>query len=210
MSLAERVKSRREELGLTQTGAAEIAGITQQSWQAIEEGKTKKPRNLIGMAKALTCDPVWLAQGGAFKPVSELNVRRVPLISYVQAGALAENRPIKDIEGEFEYVMTDMDLSEHSFALRIVGDSMEPDFKEGDVIVVDPDVEPAPGEFVVAQNGSHEATFKKYRPLGIGEFGKSSFELIPLNSDYPKLDSTSQDIFIIGTMVEHRIYRRKR
>ncbi|HFF8937686.1 helix-turn-helix domain-containing protein [Serratia marcescens] len=210
MSLADRVKTRREELGLTQTGAAEKAGIKQQSWQAIEDGKTQKPRNIIGIAKALDCDPAWLLQGGAFKPVSELNARRVPLISYVQAGALAENRPIEDIEGEFEYVMTDMDLSAHSFALRIVGDSMEPDFKEGDVIIIDPEVEPSPGEFVVAKNGNHEATFKKYRPLGIGSFGYGCFELIPLNSDYAKMDSTTQDIAIIGTMVEHRIYRRKR
>ena len=37
----------------------------------------------------------------------------------------------------FEYILTDLDLSVHSFALRIEGDSMEPDFKAGDVIIVD-------------------------------------------------------------------------
>jgi SOS-response transcriptional repressor LexA len=36
---------------------------------------------------------------------------------------------------------------------------MEPDFKEGDIIV-DPELEPVPGEFVVAKNGDNEATFK--------------------------------------------------
>ena len=40
MSLAERVKQRRAELGLTQAEAAERAGIRQQSWASIEEGKT--------------------------------------------------------------------------------------------------------------------------------------------------------------------------
>ncbi|MBG6247007.1 MULTISPECIES: helix-turn-helix domain-containing protein [Symbiopectobacterium] len=210
MSLASRVKSRRLELGLSQTEAAEKAGIKQQSWASIEDGKTQKPRNIIGISSALGCDPAWLMQGGLLLKTSEVNTRKVPLISYVQAGALAENKPIRDIDGSFEYVMTDLDISEHSFALRITGDSMEPDFKEGDVIIVDPEVEPAPGEFVVAANGSNEATFKKYRPTGLGMRGEIHFDLIPLNSDYAPVSSAEVSIKIIGTMIEHRIYRRKR
>ncbi len=106
--------------------------------------------------------------------------------------------------------MTDMDWSQYTFALKIVGDSMEPDFKAGDVIIVDPEIEPAPGEFVVAKNGEHEATFKKYRPTTLAEDGRQHFELIPLNDDYPVMRSIDRHIQIIGTMVEHRIYRRKR
>lgn len=87
---------------------------------------------------------------------------------------------------------------------------MEPEFKEEDVIIIDPQVQPVAGEFVVAINGDYEATFKKYRPLEIDEYGRTQFELIPLNSDYPKMSSLKQQISIIGTMVEHRIYRRKR
>ncbi|VTN18700.1 putative repressor protein of prophage [Klebsiella pneumoniae] len=90
MSLADRVKQKRIELGLTQTEAALNAGITQQSWQSIEKGDTRKPRNIIGIAKALKCDPDWLMNGGAFMPIAEVSSKKVPLISYVQAGALAE------------------------------------------------------------------------------------------------------------------------
>lgn len=95
MSLADRVKQKRIELGLTQAEAAEMAGIRQQSWQSIEDGKTLKPRNIIGIAKALKSDADWLMNGGAFMPVAEVNSRRVPLISYVQAGALAEKIPLR-------------------------------------------------------------------------------------------------------------------
>lgn len=179
MSLADRVRNRRIELGLTQTEAAERAGIRQQSWASIEDGQTQKPRNIIGIANALECDASWLMQGGVFIPISELNVRKVPLISYVQAGALVESTPIHDIDGNFEYVLTDVELSEHSFALRVIGDSMEPDFKEGDIVIIDPEIEPAPGEFVVASNGSHEATFKKYRPTSIGLHGKHTSTWYP-------------------------------
>ncbi|WKM71852.1 S24 family peptidase [Klebsiella oxytoca] len=210
MGLAERVKTKRIELGLTQTEAAELAGIRQQSWQSIEDGKTLKPRNIIGIARALRCDADWLMNGGTFKAISEVNSRKVPLISYVQAGALAEKPPIEALDGNFEYILTDSELSEFSFALRIEGDSMEPDFKDSDVIIVDPELEPMPGEFVVAKNGGNEATFKKYRPTYTDMKGRQHFELVPLNDDYPVINSDTQPLTIIGVMVEHRIYRRKR
>ncbi len=210
MSLADRVKQKRIELGLTQTEAAELAGIRQQSWQSIEDGKTLKPRNIIGIAKALKCDPEWLMNGGTFMPLAEVNSRRVPLISYVQAGALAAKSPIEAFDGSLEYILTDLDISEFSFALRIEGDSMEPDFKAGDVIIVDPEIEPTPGEFVVAKNGGEQATFKKYRPTYTDMKGCQHFELVPLNDDYPVINSENQPLTIIGVMIEHRIYRRKR
>ncbi|MBS8942800.1 helix-turn-helix domain-containing protein [Escherichia coli] len=210
MSLADRVKQKRIELGLTQTEAAEKAGIKQQSWQSIEDGKTLKPRNIIGIAKALRCDAEWLVNGGHFMPFSEVSSRRVPLISYVQAGELAEKKPIEAFDGSFEYILTDLDMSEFAFALRIEGDSMEPDFKAGDVIIVDPEIKPAPGEFVVAKNGGQQATFKKYRPTYTDSIGCQHFELVPLNDDYPVISSEHQPLAIIGVMIEHRIYRRKR
>jgi len=37
------------------------------------------------------------------------------------------------------------------FALKILDDSMKPDFVEGDMIVIDSELRPAPGEFVVAR-----------------------------------------------------------
>lgn len=209
MSLAERVKQKRIELGLTQEQAAEKAGIRQQSWASIEDGKTKKPRNIVGISKALNSDPTWLMTGGTFMPLSDVNSRKVPLISYVQAGALAEKHPIDAFDGSFEYIMTDTDMSEFSFALRIEGDSMEPDFKEGDIIIVDPDLEPVP-EFVVAKNGENEATFKKYRPTFTDLTGRQHYELVPLNDDYPTINSSDRPLKIIGVMIEHRIYRRKR
>lgn len=210
MRLAERVKQKRLELGLTQAEAAERAGIRQQSWASIEDGKTLKPRNIIGISKALNCDPAWLLNGGSFIPAKEINSNRVPLISYVQAGALAEKPPIEAFDGDFEYVLTDIDVSEFSFALRIEGDSMEPDFKAGDVIIIDPELEPMPGEFVVASNGDNMATFKKYRQTYTDMKGVQHFELVPLNNDYPTLNSSEQALRILGVMVEHRIYRRKR
>lgn len=86
---------------------------------------------------------------------------------------------------------------------------MIPDFKEGDRIVIDPSIEPMPGDFVVTKNGHKEATFKKYRPRGkFDENGNAVFDLLPIDPDYPPMHSDKVPLRIIGTMVEHRRYRK--
>lgn len=134
--------------------------------------------------------------------------RRIPLLNYVQAGLLTDmgsNFPTEDMD----YLLTDLSLSGRAFALEIKGESMLPDFKEGDRIIVDCEVSPRPGDFVVAKNTTEEATFKKYRLVKVDDRGQEVFELIPLNPDYPTVRSDEQHLHIIGTMVEHRKYFRR-
>lgn len=137
-------------------------------------------------------------------------LRPIPVISYVQAGLLTDiSDPYAPGDG-FATEICEDDLGRFAFALEIEGNSMLPDFRPGDRIIVDPDVSPMPGDFVVAKNGKQMATFKKYRPRGMNEQGQQVFELIPLNEDYPTMRSDIEHLRIIGTMVEHRKkYRRK-
>lgn len=212
-NLGQRIRARREELGLTQEQVAVQIGIKQQSYQAIESGNVKKPRHLYEISIALKCDMAWLLSGKDKDVINvekiEVHAHQVPLISYVQAGVWTESCELRDSTG-FEYIMTSLELSNKAFALKIKGDSMEPEFKEGDVVIIDPAIKPFPGEFVVAVNGDEEATFKKYRELGYDDHERMQFELIPLNPDYTTMSTLKQQIRIIGTMVEHRIFRRKR
>lgn len=138
-----------------------------------------------------------------------IGTRSIPLISYVQAGCMTEVVDPHAMGDGVEYLLTDLDLSSNSFGLRIKGDSMLPDFREGDVVLIDPHVRPQPGDFVVAKNGENEATFKKYRPRGVNAYGTEVFELVPLNEDYAPLRSDITPVVIIGTMMEHRRYRRR-
>ena len=50
-------------------------------------------------------------------------------------------------------------------------------------------------------NENDEVTFKKYRLRGTVN-GQESFELVPLNTDYPTLNSLHNKITILGTMLE--------
>ena len=137
-------------------------------------------------------------------------LRRVPRISFVQAGVWTEAVDAYAPGAGEDYLLTQTDLGPLAFALTVRGASMEPEFREGDTIIIDPDVKPAPGDFVVAKNLDDEATFKKYRPRGINERGQLVIELIPLNEDFPSLRSDCTPIQIIGTMMEHRRYRVSR
>jgi SOS-response transcriptional repressor LexA len=138
-----------------------------------------------------------------------IGVRRIPIISYVQAGMMTEAMDPFALGEGFELVLTDLDVSEGTFGLRIKGLSMLDEFKENDVVIIDPAVQPLPGDFVVAKNSEEEATFKKYRPRGSNERGDMIFELVPLNDDYPTLQSERDHLRVIGVMVEHRKYRRR-
>ena len=140
---------------------------------------------------------------------AQIGTRRVPLISYVQAGCWTEATDPATVGDGFEYLLTDLELSGSAFALQIEGESMLPEYRPGDRIIVDPEIHPQPGDCVVAMNGGQEATFKKYRPRGINERGDTVFELVPLNEDFAPMRSDQTPIRIVGTMVEHRKYRRR-
>lgn len=212
-TIGSRIKKRRKELKVTQKDVAKsMKGVTDAAISQWESDITSpSAKNLFDLSIALECDFAWLLNGGSESNVvpAKLNLRKVPLISYVQAGLWTESCELIDSTG-FEYIMASSDLSDRAFALTIKGDSMEPEFKEGDIVIIDPNVLPLPGEFVVAMNGEEEATFKKYRELGHDEYERLQFELIPLNPDYTTMSSLKQQIRIVGTMVEHHIFRRKR
>lgn len=144
-------------------------------------------------------------------PDTELSAgKRIPLISFVQAGLWREAvDPYAQGAGE-EYLVTHQGLGSHAFALTVRGESMLPEFREGDTLIIDPDVKPLPGDYVVAKNGAEEATFKKYRPRGLNERGENVIELVPLNEDFPTLRSDVTPIQVIGTLMEHRRYRRRK
>jgi SOS-response transcriptional repressor LexA len=130
--------------------------------------------------------------------------REIPVISYVQAGMMTEALDPFSLGEGFETITVGFPCSEHTFALRLKGKSMLPKFEEDDVIVVDPLEQPIPGSFVVAKNTEEEATFKKYRALGVDEHGNAVFELVPLNDDFATLHSLRDHLHIIGVAIEHR------
>ena len=137
--------------------------------------------------------------------------RMVPVLDYVRASEWTASTNPYPITERTEILWTRLpQLSERAFALVVEGESMIGEFYPGDIVIVDPEVAPRPGDYVVAKMAAEDAVmFRKYRPRGIDKGGKPMVELAPLNEDYPAavIDSKSPGL-IIGTMVEHRKFRR--
>jgi len=119
----------------------------------------------------------------------------VPLISWIQAGgwqSVCDNYQPGDGE---DWIWTTKQVGKCSFALRVQGTSMEPEFREGDIIIVDPDYPAESGSLVVARlNGENTATFKKLAVDGANTY------LEPLNPRYQPLDITGRDVTICGVV----------
>lgn len=67
-------------------------------------------------------------------------LRQVPRISHVQAGLWTEAVDPYAMGAGDDVVLTQTSLGPHAFALTVRGDSMTPEFQEGDTILIDPDV----------------------------------------------------------------------
>lgn len=214
---SERIRELRKKHGLTQQKLGELIGVKKSSisqWENDEHSPSGD--NLAQLSKVFGVSAHWLATGKGSPELSNVEPavipqgNRVPILSYVQAGNWREMcEQATAFDGNVEYISAGGEIGPYGFGLWLRGDSMLPQFKEGDLIIVDPDESPQPGDYVVAKNGSNEATFKKYRPRGIDESGLEVFELVPLNDDYPTMHSDRQHIQIIGVMIEHRSFRKR-
>jgi SOS-response transcriptional repressor LexA len=92
---------------------------------------------------------------------------KVPLISWVQAGDWCDAADPYVINDAEDWVPVFANCGPRAFALRVRGESMfnpvgRPSYEEGDIIIVDPDVEPRNRDrIIVRQEHDKTATFKQ-------------------------------------------------
>ncbi len=203
---------------MKQKDVAEYFGISSQAISQWEAERTRPDsQRLARLARLFHIRLEWLLdESGPMvsegsPPAAEVrHTTRVPVIDRVQAGDWTEVEDPFSLGSADEFLQTDLGVSSSTFALVIEGRSMEPEFQPGDKVIIDPMVRPRPGDFVIAKrDNDQEATFKKYRLRSQDEHGRDMIELTPLNSDWPTLMIDRDNPgHIVGTMVEHRRYRR--
>ncbi len=108
----------------------------------------------------------------------------IPLINRVAAGYPAGftdlGYPARVAD---EYVRAPDVSDPDAFAARVVGDSMEPDYRAGDIVVFSPAVEVRSGmDCFVRLEPDHESTFK--RVFIEGEAGEEVIRIVALNARY--------------------------
>ena len=125
---------------------------------------------------------------------------RIPVLGKVVAGI-----PLDAVEEIIDYEEIPIEMAKNGeyFALQIKGDSMEPKFSAGDVVIVRKQEDVDNGDIAIVLVNGNEATVKKIRKFDGG------INLIPTNSNYDVLTYTNAQIEqlpvrIIGKVVELR------
>lgn len=209
------MRARRHSGYETAREAADAYGWNKNTYKSHENGKrgiraevARRYAAAFGVSAAwiLTGEqpPQWAGDQAA--NLTNIPIRRIPKISYVSAGRFTDiSDPYTTGDGDGFVSIDDTDVGARAFALEISGESMLPDFRPGEVIIIDPDCAIKPGDFVVAKtDGDEEATFKKYRPRGNDDNDIEIIELVPLNVDYPsETINAARPGRIIGKMVRH-------
>lgn len=203
--VSEYLKEKREARRLSLRGAAKVSGISHQHIKDIEDGKkTASFEKVLKLLKAYHADiQDFLKETGYLPPDVETakmgKLRQVPVISWVTAGKWHEVCDAFQPGDADEWIATDV-KGPNVFALRVKGDSMEPEFQEGEIIIVNPHVEAKAGDYVIVKNEENgEATFKQLKKYG------DTWILHPLNPKYPDIELTARHKYrIIGKVVEKK------
>lgn len=201
IKLYSNIKRLREEQGLSQDALAKLTGYTDRSSiTKIEKGLVDLQQSKIELfAKALgttTKDLVgWDDEPNQKKKGVTINV----------LGRVAAGIPIEAVTDiiDTEEIPEEMARTGEFFGLQIHGDSMEPKFSEGDVVIVRQQDDAESGDIVIAMINGDDATCKRLRKY------RDGIELISNNPSYDPMFFSNEEIErkpvkIIGRVVELR------
>jgi phage repressor protein C with HTH and peptisase S24 domain len=207
LSFAQALKTFRVKAGLKQTDLAEKVGVTGSYVCLLEIGKRPPPSDevAVAMEQVLGLAPrtlvrlahfartpedvreatdaerlyVGRADGTADAPA----LRHIPLINKVAAGYPADftdlDYPVGVADG---YVMVPDVADLQAFAITVCGASMEPRFREGDVLIISPSAPVSAGDFCfvrVDAGGHPTTTFKQVF------FEDGTVRLVSINPAFP-------------------------
>lgn len=169
-----------------------------------EQGvRTPGPEEIKSLARALDVSPAYLmclsdtSQSRSTNNPSQL----IPLLDHRQAcdaplylNMIREHKQSDDVV--YISVSTALlpELSANAFALKMVDESMIPEIRVNDVLIVVPDIQRRPGDFVVALLESEQSVIiRKYKQLSATRDAQQ-YELVALNEDWADIRVDSSDV----------------
>ncbi|MBF0135284.1 MAG: helix-turn-helix domain-containing protein [Magnetococcus sp. DMHC-1] len=218
--LSSRIRIAREHAGFTQKELADRVGISQTAVHKLECGRSRSSRRTVAIAMTCGVDPVWLetgqgdmVAGGGMSMAIGMNLpsysneplpavaeqaetyraeevdspSRVPLITWEEAVNWGKSLISPKVAN---WVSAVHKINPLVFALKVSGDSMEIEFTEGDIVLVDPTKKPAHKQYVVVGlAGEDKCTFKQLIIDGGQRYLK------PLNPRYPIISIDEKTMF---------------
>ena len=194
------IKDLRKKEKYTQAELAAKLSVNQTTVSCWETGKaTPPPEMLMTLAQFFGVTVDYLMGNAPAKPEKKKGVQ-IPVLGEVRAGY-----PMEAAENIIDYEEIDEETARRGefFALRIKGDSMEPKFSEGDVVIVRKQQTADSGDIVVALVNGDSATIKKLKRH------QNGITLMPTNPTYEPMYYSNEEIMelpvtILGKVVELR------
>ncbi len=214
-TIGQRIRALRRAKKLTQMQLAKIAGVSSPAvteWE--KDSYLPKAASLEAMANAFGVTSEYILTGKGEIPdkestnVAPVKARMAPVLSWVQAGNFTNVESV-DMNQVTEWFPLPEDCDK-CFYLKVRGVSNEPDFIEGDYIVVDPTVhysDMQSGDIIVVRKDK-DATFKK---LVIEPDGSRFLQALNQNF-HPNIIPIDEDCYFIGQVIDSMryTYRGKR
>lgn len=187
--------------GMSASGLARKAGLDpttfNKSKRTTREGKLRWP-STESVAKILAATGADLQEFVAFiENGQQAAPRNVPLIGFAQAGAEGFfDDAGYPTGGGWDEISFPGSTDAHAFALEISGDSMEPVYRDGDVVIVSPEAGVRRGDRVVVKTSNGEVMAKILKRKTAQKVELSSF-----NTAHPDREMTVSDIDWIARIV---------
>jgi repressor LexA len=188
--------------GLGQAALAQRLGVSQASVSRWESGRTmpepEQARELAGLLGKLALEREALLQLHGEPERLQTSLTRalelqlpggargldadIPYFADIAAG-IGEAQEQRDVPREMISVPRELYARDpQCYALRVVGESMQPLIRAGDIVVISPNAALAPGCIVAAYVEPDGDVLKQYQPQPDG-----GLLLLPLNPAYPVL-----------------------
>jgi len=187
--------------GLSASGLARRAGLDpttfNRSKRITPQGRARWPSTeSVAKALAATGTPFDIFVG-LIEPSGGAAARAVPLIGFAEAGAggYFDDGGFPAGEGWDEIAFPALN-DEHAYALEVSGESMEPAYRDGDVIVVSPAAPIRRGDRVVVRTKGGEVMAKELKRRTA-----KSIELKSLNAEHSDRTLAASDVLWIARIL---------
>lgn len=194
MTIGQLIKQSRKEKGITQNELAKRIGVSAGAISRWESGDIENMRRdrIEKLADALGIDPNIII---GIEPNKEMD-GNIPILGRVAAGI-----PIDAVEEIIGYEEIPKRLLAYAsyFALKIRGESMQPNIQDSDIVIVRKQESASDGDIVIAQvNHDEEATCKRLKMY------RDQIMLLSDNPAYSPQVYDAKDVHIVGVVTEVR------
>lgn len=194
----ERLTVARNNKGMTQEEVAKKLGVHRSTYNRYETGLRTPDLDTVSKLARIFGVTTDFLLGKSHTEDNRQNL--IPLVGSVPAGT-----PIEAIEDIEEYIDIYPKFVKHGelFALRVQGDSMEPDIRPGDIVIVEKQEFVTNGDVAVVRVNGEDVTVKKVKQVADGLL------LMPNNPAYEPTFFSADDVAnlpvtIIGKVIEIR------